>query len=96
MPRKKATSEAALPARPPHVITPTAVYTVAEARAALHLKHSTIRREVREGRLRVAKRAGRYYLLGRWLLEWIEQGEIVRSKPAGTRPLHAGANGGAN
>jgi hypothetical protein len=62
----------------PHIIRPNAVYSVAEAQAALKLKSSTIRREVRERRLRVAKRAGRYYLLGRWLLEWLEGGEIGR------------------
>jgi hypothetical protein len=64
----------------PHVIEPTAVYSVAEAVAALRLRQSTIRRELREGRLRVAKRAGRYYLLGKWLLAWIEGGEVCRRK----------------
>jgi len=42
------------------------------------LTASTIRREVREGRLRVSKRCGRYYLLGEWLLEWIAGGEVKR------------------
>jgi Helix-turn-helix domain len=68
----------AQPAAPPvpHVIMPTAVYSVDEARVLLKLKTSTIRREVRQGRLRISKRAGRYYLLGKWVLEWIEGGEI--------------------
>jgi hypothetical protein len=30
------------------------------------------------GRLRVAKRGGRYFLLGAWLLERLASGEIVR------------------
>lgn len=67
--------------RPPavHVIDPTAVYFVDDARQILRLKESTIRREVRGGRLRVAKRAGRYYLLGEWILEWNRSGEVRRT-----------------
>jgi Helix-turn-helix domain len=63
----------------PHVIQETAVYSVEEAQAALRLRPSTIRRELREGRLRVAKRAGRYYLLGEWLMEWLRAGEVRRA-----------------
>src|SRR5437879_1193674 len=68
----------------PHEILPTAIYTVPEAREALQLKASTIRREVREGRLRISKRAGRYYITGAWLLEWIESGELRRNKSVGS------------
>jgi hypothetical protein len=60
-------------------IHPNDVYSAAGAREALGLTASTIRREVREGRLRVSKRAGRYFLLGAWLLEWIAGGEVRRS-----------------
>ena len=42
----------------------------------------SIRREVREGRLRISKRAGRYYLLGAWLLEWLEAGEVTPRQKA--------------
>src|SRR4051794_17537461 len=70
----------------PHVIHPTAVYTVAAAQEALGLRDSTVRREVREGRLRISKRAGKHYLLGSWLLDWIEAGEVGKAK----------GNGGAN
>jgi hypothetical protein len=78
MPRNRQSPAAGASAPPPapHVIISSAVYTVAEARAALHLKNSTIRREVRAGRLCVAKRAGRYYLLGEWLLDWIRGGAL--------------------
>jgi hypothetical protein len=62
----------------PHVIHPHAVYTLAAAQLALGLPKSTLRREVRLGRLRVSKRAGRYFLLGAWLLEWLRSGEILR------------------
>jgi len=74
------------PAAPPapHVIIETAIYTVEAAMVALKLCPSTIRREVRQGRLRIAKRAGRYYLLGAWLLEWVRGGEVVRHGSAAT------------
>ena len=62
----------------PTRIHPNAVFFLAQAQEVLHLKASTIRREVRLGRLRVAKRAGQYYLLGEWLLEWIKGGELRR------------------
>jgi hypothetical protein len=58
------------------------VYFVDDARRVLRLKQSTIRREVREGRLRIAKRAGRYFILGGWLIEWIEGGEVRPRAPA--------------
>jgi hypothetical protein len=93
MRRAKNGVEAAPPAVEVHVIDPNGVYLLPQVKALLKLRDSTVRREVREKRLRVARRAGRYYILGKWLLEWIEQGEIVRSKPAGTLPLHAGTNG---
>ena len=62
--------------RLPHVIDPRAVYTVDSARACLELAKTTIGREIRLGRLRVARRGGRYFLLGEWLLAWIREGEI--------------------
>jgi hypothetical protein len=36
--------------------------------------------------MRISKRAGRYYLLGAWLLEWITGGELpLRSAQANGR-----------
>jgi hypothetical protein len=61
-----------------HVIHPAAVYSQEAVRLALGLKTATLQREIRLGRLRVAKRAGRYYILGSWLLEWVEKGEVQR------------------
>lgn len=62
----------------PVVIEANAVFTLAEARAALGLAKATIGREVRLARLRVSKRGGKYFFLGAWLLEWIEGGEVHR------------------
>lgn len=87
MPRRKPppdTPPDTPPATPPPVILhPTAVYTVPQLRAALGLTASTVRHEVRAGRLRVARRAGRYWMLGAWVLEWIEGGELSRSSRPG-------------
>ena len=60
-----------------HIIHPAAVYSQEAVRLALGLKTATLQREIRLGRLRVAKRAGRYYILGCWLLQWLQAGEIV-------------------
>lgn len=61
----------------PVVVDPNAVFDLASARATLGLKKATIGRELRLGRLRVSKRAGKYYILGEWLLEWLRTGEIT-------------------
>jgi hypothetical protein len=63
----------------PHVVHPCAVYTVESLRAVLGLTKSTIGREVRLGRLRVTKRAGKYFLIGSWILAWLRSGEVRRS-----------------
>ena len=57
-----------------HVIHPNAVYFLDTAPVRLRVKASTILREVREKRLHVSRRAGRYFILGMWVLEWIEAG----------------------
>lgn len=64
-----------------HVINPNAVYTLPTAQRALGLKKATLRREIRLRRLRVSKRAGRYYLLGDWLLDWLRSGDIHAPRP---------------
>jgi hypothetical protein len=40
--------------------------------------------------LRIAKRAGKYYILGKWLIEWIEGGEVRRRSTE--RGLASGAD----
>jgi hypothetical protein len=81
MPRRLAEPPAAAPPAV-HCIAEHGVYSGEDAIRILRLRKSTIRREVRAGRLRVSKRAGRYYLLGEWLLEWLRGGELRRG-PAG-------------
>jgi hypothetical protein len=72
------------PAGFPHVIDPRAVYTLESARSSLGLARGCLPREIRLRRLRASKRAGRYFLMGSWLIEWLEAGEIRRSQPAAT------------
>jgi hypothetical protein len=61
------------------VIVPTAVYATAQLNAALDLKPGTLPREFRKKRLRYSKRAGRVWVLGSWVLEWLEAGEVIRT-----------------
>jgi hypothetical protein len=63
------------------VIDPRAVFSIEQARCTLRLAKHCLPREVRLGRPRVAKRAGKYLILGQWLLEWIEGGELPRRRP---------------
>jgi hypothetical protein len=71
-----------VPLRPdgPHLIHADGVYTVEDLRRVFGLKASSVRREVRFGRLRMAKRCGRYYCLGQWVRQWIENGELKRRR----------------
>lgn len=74
----------------PHLIERDAVYDVESARSALQLKKTTLAREFRLGRLRYAKRAGRYFILGQWLLDWLAEGEPYGGKRAGSPDRSAG------
>jgi hypothetical protein len=64
--------------RDPHVVIPSAVYSIAQLNAALDLKPGTLPREFRKKRLRYAKRAGRVWVLGQWVLDWLAGGQVTR------------------
>lgn len=68
------------PTEAPHIIRATGVYMLEDLRRFFGLKPSSVRREVRLGRLRIAKRCGRYYCLGQWVQQWIESGELKRQQ----------------
>jgi hypothetical protein len=76
------------PEATPAVIDPNAVGSVAQWTAVLGVGETTLLREVRRGRLRASRRAGRYWITGEWLLAWIAGGETTRRH----MPL-AGGNG---
>jgi hypothetical protein len=73
------------------VIDPRAVFTRDTLTATLGLRPNTIRREVREGRLRVSRRAGRWFFLGEWVTEWLRAGEVPRRR--GQERIEPSTNG---
>jgi hypothetical protein len=62
------------------VIHPSGVYTVAFVRAALCLRASSLRTEWRAGRLRIVRRCGRNFLLGKDVIAWLDQGELKKRR----------------
>jgi hypothetical protein len=58
------------------VIDANAVYSLGSLTETLSLRPGTLPRELRMKRLRYSKRAGRIWITGRWVLEWLEGGEI--------------------
>jgi hypothetical protein len=60
-------------------IRPTQIFTIASLTELLSLKAGTVPRELRLGRLKYAKRAGRCMILGRWIIEWIEGGLVRKA-----------------
>jgi hypothetical protein len=61
-------------------IPPTAIFTAAQLIELLGLTANTIRRAVRRGDLRVSRRAGKYFVIGAWVHQWIEGGEVQRQR----------------
>ena len=53
-----------------------AVYLPEQIRIALRLRASSLRSEWRAGRLRIVRRCGRNFILGRDLLHWLEGGDL--------------------
>jgi hypothetical protein len=78
-----------------HIIDPNGVYSLDGAQRALGLTRTTLRREVRMGRLRVAKRAGRYFIVGEWLLDWLREGEVGRQLHRTPAPVGHSVGGAA-
>jgi hypothetical protein len=66
---------------PAPIIDPRAVYGKDQLRRLLGLRGSSIGREIREGRLRVSRRCGRYFFTGTWILQWLEGGELTKNAP---------------
>jgi hypothetical protein len=72
-----------------HVIAQDAVYSADSFRRTFGLRPSSLRREVREGRLKVYKRCGKYFILGGDVLAWLRSGVFTPKQ----RPAVAAANG---
>ena len=79
MPRRKRPAAGAAPpgtTLPALDIRPEGVYRPEQIRAAPGLRASSLRTEWRHGRLRIVRRCGRNYLLGRDVLAWLAAGEV--------------------
>jgi hypothetical protein len=88
VPRQRINIQPPPPAAPPPVIDPRQVFSLPQAGQTLGLAKNCLPREVRLGRLKVARRGGRYYVLGAWLLAWLEAG-VVRPRRRQDAPPEA-------
>jgi hypothetical protein len=77
----------------PRVIDPNAVFTRASFMAFFGISKNTLRNEIKEGRLRVSERGGKYLILAKWALQWIEAGELPPRNAEATKQQPAELNG---
>jgi hypothetical protein len=69
-------------APPPFIIDPNGVYRSEWVQRALGLRGSSLRTEWRKRRLRVIRRCGKNFLLGRDILAWLDGGELKPRREA--------------
>jgi hypothetical protein len=69
-------SPLARPTLPALDIHPDGIYRPADVIRALGLRVSSLRTEWRRGRLRIVRRCGKNYLIGRDILAWLDTGEL--------------------
>jgi hypothetical protein len=75
--RSKPAEDAPPPSTAPALdIRPDGIYRTETVMAALGICRASIRKEWREGRLRVVRRCGKNYLIGRDVLAWLDGGEL--------------------
>lgn len=89
MPRRRTSpSPEPAPAQVPDifVVNPTSIFTSESFRRLFGLRASSLRREVRERRLRVHKRCGKYLIIGEDVLAWIRGGAVLRHQPPKSPP----------
>jgi hypothetical protein len=65
------------PTKPVLDIRQDGVYLPRQIIAALGLRSSSLRSEWRAGRLRIVRRCGRNYLIGKDVLSWLVGGELA-------------------
>jgi hypothetical protein len=76
--REQSAPTTALPSTTPVLdIRLDGVYLPRQIIAALGLRSSSLRSEWRAGRLRIVRRCGRNYLIGKDVLSWLVGGELV-------------------
>jgi hypothetical protein len=82
-PRKQQPAPAEGGTAPVPVVHPRSIYFLDTFRRDFRMKESTARSEWKHGRLRLAKRGGRIFILGEWILAWLRGGEV---RPGPGRP----------
>jgi hypothetical protein len=60
------------------IIPDDAIHPLTEWSVLLGVKRFCLRREARLGRLRTSKRGGRLWSTGKWVRQWLEDGEVKR------------------
>jgi hypothetical protein len=76
--RSKVAEKAPAVSGSPLLLHPHAVFSLAQLCQALGVRPRTLPREVREGRLKVCKRAGRYYFFGQDVADWLRGGQLKK------------------
>jgi hypothetical protein len=66
--------------RPPAVVEPNGLYFLADVIALTRAKRPAVRAAIAAGQLRASVVAGRYIVLGSWLLDWIHAAPPPRAK----------------
>jgi hypothetical protein len=66
-----------------------AIYTARTAAAALGVSLHAFRREVWQGKVRFSRRLGRNFIHGRWLLDWLGEGQFNESRERRPAPNEA-------
>lgn len=66
---------------PVPIVHRRSVYRLGQLQAVLGLRPSSLKREIRLGRLIVSKRCGTYFIVGESVLSWLRAGEVHRQRP---------------
>jgi hypothetical protein len=96
----KTASNGRPPAEPPRqaaapfAIDPNTAYRPEHIEAGLGIPLSGIMRDIRGGKLKASKRRGRLFILGAWVLAWLEDGEVRRRRHSAVQDLNYGHYGG--
>lgn len=69
----------------PIIIEPHHVHTLESAAKSLGVSRVLISREIKRGHLRFAVRGRSVYIMGQWLLEWVQKGERAPGWNPGNR-----------
>lgn len=61
------------------VISPRAVYSPGQIQKLLGLRRTSIYTEIKKRRLQRSLRCGKVFILGAWVIRWLEEGRVSRT-----------------